>query len=183
MARTVVDGIGSFINALGDFLGDKLTWLGNKIIACFNFLADVIKDLGQGLGNIFKSLFTWLGDLLKFLFQGLIDFIRNVFGKVFLFFDGLWYFIVSIITVIVLALKVILGLFGVLFAVIGGFFVTVFSFLSWSGAPAPVHSAFGSGFDFFMSGFTQVGGNIIAGVISVIIWLLTIFIIFKIVSE
>lgn len=185
LGNFIVNGIGGFFGQLFTLISDTAKWIVNSLsdtfTGLFNWLGATFKNLIQGLADAISGFFTWLGNVLHMLFQGLIDFINLLFAPLIKFFDGLWYFIVQALTVIVLVLKVLLGLFGVVLGVIGGFFNTIFSFLAWSGSGTSVNAAYAGGFSFFLNAFGQMGGDIFASILAVMIWLMAIYAIFKIV--
>lgn len=164
LGNSIVDGVGGFLNQVISVIHDGLIYVVSAI-------ADTINELG-----------TWLASVFRDLLQGLIDVIKMLFTPVLKFFDGIIYFLAQAMTVIVLVLKVVLGLVGVVFSGIGGFFNTIFSFLSWSGSSVIYPSAYTDGFNMAFNAFSDMGGDIIAGVLAALVWLLAIWTIFKVVS-
>lgn len=146
-------------------------------------MGSFINGLFQNLFNLMGGLFSWLGNLLWSVFQWLFNALYNLLYPVVSFFAGWVYFIAQVLQVVVLALRLVLGLVGVVFGVIGGFFNTIVGFLSWSGGAVTYPSAYQGGFSLVMNAIDQMGGDIFAGVLAVLVWILAVWVIFRVVSD
>lgn len=181
------DWFSSTFQNLFSFIFGWIKWLAGSIVnglgSFFNALYVLLKNGFESLGEDINNVIVWLGGLIHDLSQSFVSALQNIFGPLIMFFSGLLYFITQVLAVIILVLKVILGLIGVLFGLFAGFVNTVVGFASWDGSATSVNSVFSGGFNFFLGAFNSMGGNVIAGVLAVVIWLIAVYVIFKIIGS
>lgn len=155
-----------------DDIFNGLSTLGDTFISSIDSLGTL---LSSGLSSVSQAIwgfFTWLWNNLVTFFQPLMDFV-----------NGVIYFIEQVLGVVVLVLTLALKLIAIPFALIGGLFHIISSFLSWSAVPSSIDTDFQQGLNIFKTALDSVGGDVIAGVLSFLVWLLIVYAIFRILSK
>lgn len=139
-------------------------------------------SLGQHFMNGITNIANWFGSIFQLFFTGIKGFITSLFKPLILLFEGIWYLITSIFTIVVLVIKLILGLFHVVAAVIGGIFTTFGQLLGFTGTTSYYYlpSAYSQGFYGVADILNQAGFNTIAYIMAAFVWMLTAYAVIKI---
>ncbi|MCK9313796.1 MAG: hypothetical protein M0P20_07090 [Methanocorpusculum sp.] len=135
------------------------------------------QGLIQGLMNGITSIANWFGSIFYNIFNALKSFFTFLLEPVILLFEGIWYLITSIFSIVVLVVKLILGIFHVVFAIIGGIFTTFGQLLGFTGTTSyySLPSAYEPGFTSVLSILNQTGFNTIAYIFVVFVWMATAY--------
>ena len=192
-ARAEYNFLNSFFSYFWSFAGD---WWGNIT----NAIASVGNLISNGFSGLFTSLQNWLNPVFEFFrsaMQSIVDAVSGVAGRIIEtlqnFFNalktflvnlfkpildliyGIIYFLAQVFNIIKLVIQLVLTLFGVLIAVIGGMFRTLTGLLSFGGGSDyfELHGEFSAMFVYVIELVNSGGFNLIAGIVAVFVWILT----------
>jgi hypothetical protein len=148
----------------------------------FDFFSSLFQSLLNGILGGVNWLASSIGNFFTEFFNGITQFLINLFSPLILFFQGFWYLITSLFNIIVLIVQVILGMLGVLTAIIGGVINTFSELLGFSGSTAyyALPSAYQQGFNAVIGLLGQTGFNTMAYIMAVFVWIATVYAAIKI---
>lgn len=174
-------GLETFID--GAFQG-IYSFFNNLFSGLFSTLNSLFGNLFRTINNAFTSLMNFIGRSLTNLWNAISTFLSNLFKPILDLVTGILYLFTQSFTIIVLALKVVAALFGLVISFASGIITTITSFLSWQGStqyytlPEQINKGFTS-----LLGITgQMGLNTLPLVLCVFIWLMTGYMVFRIVG-
>lgn len=140
------------------------------------------QSLFQSLLNGINSGLQWFGGIFTGFFDGIKNFFTNLFGPIVYFLLGLGYLFSSIFNIIVLTVQVVLGLLGVILAVVGGVINTFSGLMGFSGSTSyyVLPSAYQQGFTAVTGFLSNSGFNTLAYIMASFIWMGTAYAVIKI---
>jgi hypothetical protein len=178
-----------------------VTWLSNALSAVFQPVLQQFHDLANYLGTLFNSIWTqiqawlqqfwdWLekvfGTLIQAIvngFNSLYDLLVKIFTAVYLFFDGLMYFVHKVFNIAILIVQLIFSFFNLLKS-LGEGLITTFSNLSFTGSTAnfSLNPTWQTYFSYGVGILHTMGFDIVAGIITFFIWIWTAWIVIRIIG-
>lgn len=149
-----------------------MDWLSTT----FDRAVDALLGGLEGLGNWFSSTFGSF-------FTSITDFLSSLFQPVIWIFDGLLYLIEKVIDLAATLVKVILLLIQVLFSAINGLVATFQIFALWDPASSSTtQSVFSRGIGLVLDKLNPAGFDIVAQVLAVAVWIVSLTAVVRIVS-
>ncbi|MEL7656938.1 MAG: hypothetical protein AAGU75_13650 [Bacillota bacterium] len=144
----------------------------------YNFFQSLIQNMMNAITNIAN----WFGSIFQGFFTGIKGFITTLFKPLILLFEGVWYLITNLFSIVVLVIKLILGLFHVVAAVIGGIFSTFGQLLGFTGITSYYHlpTAYHEGFYGIANILNQAGFNTVAYIMAAFVWMITAYAVIRI---
>lgn len=162
---------------IGDAFGKLFGFLGNILLAIFNFFGDIFGKLFSVIWEVIK----WIGNVLKMLFQGLLDVLIGFFKVIYQLIEGLLYLLYMIGVLAVKLFMVIFEAAKILWSLIEGFGRTLAS-LSYSPRSSGGHG-YSEMIGKLMTNLSVLQIDVFAYILLFVLWFTTAIAAMKLISS